>query len=348
MTTRRGERFTWIHGEGNARRAFTLVELLVVIAIIGVLVALLLPAVQAAREAARRTQCTNNLRQLGLGVMSHHDAHGHYPAGGWGHAWVGLPERGSGENQPGGWGYNVLPFIEETPVHQAGAGSTPAQRGPGIVQRIGTPIPSFYCPSRRPAEATIADCAQWPHSCTPRETSGRAESLGRTDYAANGGDVVRYFGSGPDNLAQVDSGSYSWEALMLEMEKTTGLMHARSTINLRQVIDGTTKTYFVGEKYINPVNYANGKDPGDNESMYSGDELDLHRWTGQEGLAHPNYAPVQDRIGVDRADGFGSAHTAGINMMLCDGSVRLIGYNIDLETHRRLGNRADELTVELP
>ena len=74
-------------------RGFTLVELLVVIAIIAMLVVLLLPAVQAARESAHRTQCMNNLRQLGLGVLLHLETHGHFPSGGWGHAWVGLPGR---------------------------------------------------------------------------------------------------------------------------------------------------------------------------------------------------------------------------------------------------------------
>jgi prepilin-type N-terminal cleavage/methylation domain-containing protein len=116
--------FSWI----VKRRAFTLIEVLVVIAIIGILIALLLPAIQAAREAARSTQCKNNLKQIGQASLSHLDAQKTLPTGGWGYHWIGDPDRGFGQGQPGGWAYNILPFIEEKAIRDIGKGTSGATK----------------------------------------------------------------------------------------------------------------------------------------------------------------------------------------------------------------------------
>ena len=137
------------------RRAFTLVELLVVITIIGILIALLLPAVQAAREAARRTQCRNNLKQLALGCLTHENVYGQFPTNGWGFSWTGDADRGVGASQPGGWIYNVLPYIEHENLYSMGAGlggsAYVSPKNSAHLQRLSMPLALLYCPSRRPA-----------------------------------------------------------------------------------------------------------------------------------------------------------------------------------------------------
>jgi type II secretory pathway pseudopilin PulG len=95
---------------------------LVVIAIIGILVAMLMPAIQSARESGRRTTCANQLKQLAFAALNHHNTHKTLPAGGWGYAWIGDPDRGNGRKQPGGWIYNSLPYLEETNLHDLGMG----------------------------------------------------------------------------------------------------------------------------------------------------------------------------------------------------------------------------------
>src|SRR5947209_414492 len=131
------------------RYAFTLVEWLVVIAIIGTLIGLLLPAVQKIREAASRTACLNNLKQLGLAFHHHHDVHGFFPTGG--DSWTTPPVYNSGvpatgKKQKAGWGFQVLPFIEADNVYKGGG--APANLGK-ILVAIGTPNKTFFCPTRR-------------------------------------------------------------------------------------------------------------------------------------------------------------------------------------------------------
>ncbi len=163
---------------------FTLVELLVVITIIGILIALLLPAVQAAREAARQTQCKNNLKQLALGCLQHEQTHGFLPTGGWGSGWIGDPDLGFDRAQPGGWLFNILPYIEQQALHDLGQGGNFAGRG----QMAATPLVVVQCPTRRPAIAypnLNPSFVNLPAANTPG-------SVGRTDYAACAGDGYDY------------------------------------------------------------------------------------------------------------------------------------------------------------
>jgi prepilin-type N-terminal cleavage/methylation domain-containing protein/prepilin-type processing-associated H-X9-DG protein len=157
-------------------RAFTLVEVLVVIAIIGVLVALMLPAVQMARESSRRSSCANNLRQQAVAVKLHEGAHKIFPTGGWGGEWLGDPDAGYGPKQPGGWIYNVLAYIEQDNLRQLGRGLKGAARDQALVQMMESPIEVFYCPSRRLPQL-------YPYTGSELKNAKPPEKVAKTDYA---------------------------------------------------------------------------------------------------------------------------------------------------------------------
>src|SRR5438105_1429735 len=137
------------HNKKFVNHGFTLVELLVVIAIIGVLVALLLPAVQAARESSRRMSCQNNLKQFGLAFHNHADTQKHLPTDGWGYMYVGDPDLGFGVDQPGGWTFNILPYCEQKAIYDIALGKTGPPKLADLARMVGTPIKFFICPSHR-------------------------------------------------------------------------------------------------------------------------------------------------------------------------------------------------------
>ena len=145
---------------------FTLVELLVVITIIGILIMMLLPAVNSVRESGRFLQCKNNMKQMGTACMAHEQAQGFFPTGGWGWFWQGDPDCGFNNLQPGGWLYNILPYMEMTALHdqqflvsgtqingRTGPGQVPntTMKQQAIIQMVSTPLPAMMCPTRRRA-----------------------------------------------------------------------------------------------------------------------------------------------------------------------------------------------------
>lgn len=321
---------------------FSLVELLVVIAIIGLLVALILSAIQSSREAARRIHCKNNLRQIGLALLQHSDAIGHFPYGGWGHKWVGVPGRGSGLQQPGGWIYSTLPYLEQQALHDLGLKANATDARDAYTKRLETSLPMFTCPSRR-------QVGNWPivfpHVTTPKPY-GSPRFVGRGDYAINAGASHVLSFAGPASLSEGDDFSFWQDATYVG--DFTGISHLRIGTSLKAVEDGTSKTYLAGEKYLFTEDYETGRSPGDNESMYSGYCTDLHRFTGNLNAKQMNQflPPLHDSVnstgmplpGFIR---FGSAHPGGFNMTYCDGSVRWIDFDVDAEIHLRSGHRHD-------
>jgi prepilin-type N-terminal cleavage/methylation domain-containing protein len=285
------------HGSGDRmippslcrpRMAFTLVELLVVIAIIGLLVALLLPAVQAAREAARRAHCQNNLKQLSLSLLNFHNVHGKFPHGGWGHKWVGTPDRGTGPQQPGGWVYNLLPYIEQDALSQLGRGSTGEEADTAYTQRLESPLALFNCPSRRRNTPwPIDDGSPQVRSPLP---CGKPTVVARSDYAMNAGSSHLLSFGGPDSMPLGNDPAY-WRGTP-NVSKFTGISHLRRAIAIRQIVDGTSNTYLVGEKQVDALHYESGQSPGDNESMYGGYSTDIYRFAGvAERAQNPSTSP---------------------------------------------------------
>ena len=260
--------------------AFTLVELLVVIAIIGILVSLLLPAIQAAREAARREQCINNLKQIGLGFMNHESTHRFFPCAGWNALYLGDPLLGAGREQPGGWIYQILPYIEEQAVYDltddgdrlnvtdgASAGSLASAED----RR------SRYLTVRRDARRTL-----W-------HTMGRVnwdpkngmhpQTVARTDYAANSGDGqkgMKFWVKEDHQFENKHSvGDSSTTRIWLPsqwppFDGQTGINYCGAEIKVKHITDGLSKTYMVGEKYLPADKYdADGSDDSGDREMTS-------------------------------------------------------------------------------
>jgi prepilin-type processing-associated H-X9-DG protein len=207
------------------------------------------------------------------------------------------------------------------------------------------PIDILYCPTRRSGKfANTGKIVKFATNSAINPASERGQ-VARGDYAANAGDVSIGGGEGgPGSLGSALSGSYNWlsaneTGLITKTENPdgtkmlTGISFQRSKISVQHVSDGTSHTYFAGEKYLNPIDYETGNDTGDNETWCTGHNNDNFRTTF--------YPPLQDTPGLENGNIFGSAHPTTFQVAWCDGHVEAISFDIDPTVHKNNGNRQD-------
>jgi prepilin-type N-terminal cleavage/methylation domain-containing protein/prepilin-type processing-associated H-X9-DG protein len=299
------------------RFGFTLIELLVVIAIIGVLIALLLPAVQKVREAANRAKCANNLKQLGLAMHSYHDAYGVLPYA-----------RSGGRPQDNSWAVLVLPYIEQGPLYALFA--TPIPNGSGgfyamnqdsglndlnrgefqATGALSVQVPTFYCPSRR---SPGPDAESQNGGATYDNEQGACG-----DYGANFGDDK------PDGSIDYNSGVFHDNDLY-----AVGIRFA-------EITDGLSNTLLLGEKHIPLGSF--GAIPGDFCIYASKDSETVGRFAGSN---QPLAAGPSERLNNQ----FGSYHPGLVQFAFCDGHVQPIKTATPGSVLGLLANRSDGQTI---
>jgi prepilin-type N-terminal cleavage/methylation domain-containing protein len=283
-------------GRGLRRSAFTLVELLVVIAIIGILIALLLPAVQAARESARRSQCQNNLKQLGLGAQNFHDV-----------TKTMLPHRIATDPAATptfdyvSWAVVILPYIEQENYYESWNVTLPYQSHTTLVTQRA--VPAYFCPSRRrPDDAFSND--------TPIG--------GLSDYAACFGPGDGN-GNGNNALGSMIMAKHSFEPAT----SPPRIKEWKGFLTMADILDGTTNTFLIGEKHVRmTTKFGQGED----RTVYAGNANNYRRFAG---LASDGVSQIISRddsfhtVQAVHNRGFGSRHkNIACQFVFCDASVR--------------------------
>lgn len=289
------------------RLAFTLIELLVVIAIIAILIGLLLPAVQKVREAAARVKCQNNLKQMALGCHAAHDANGQFFK----------PKDMANQL---GWHVDLLPYIEQAPLHRAfnfaaGPYTMTGKNDPhGLVR-----IPTYLCPASTQDRMPTAA----PHSTFAPDLVG-----GEAPY------TTHYYGiMGPKGTNPATGSAYRSDALGSHGGYgLQGIFHWTSPCRMTQITDGTSNTLMLGE-----LSWTNNVTGTRYRSWLRGRTMnDDHDVTGAKNIVNAINTPG---VGMFNDIAMGSQHPGGANFAMGDGSIRFIRDTIPLATYRSLASR---------
>lgn len=283
---------------------FTLVELLVVIAIIGILIGMLLPAVQQVREAARRIDCSNKSRQLGLAVINYESSHGEFPPG-----WTVDGSADSDELTGWGWTSFILPFIEANNLADRFNLNGPVVTDEEIVAEV---LPVLLCTSDPAGEVLALDS----EGVATVGTSGGSGS--RQAIPQSGGDSLRVARSNY-------SGVFGTLEFSEDPRRGNGVFFADSEVGFRSIRDGSSNTMMIGERRndFGTVTWA---------AVFPGVTEPFARIVGAADLT-PNSSG-------DNFENFRSYHPGGINVTLADGSTQFISDSIDETTFRGLASVA--------
>lgn len=309
------------------RSAWTLLEVLVVLSIVAMLGALSLNGVQAARESARQLHCLNNLRQIGLATNQFEAARGHYPTGGWGWSWVADSETHPKYGQPGGWIYQLLPYLEASSIHDlpnVGGDRTAVEAK--IHELLATPCVTFHCPSRGNQKVIPFNSERIPKIANLREPP---KTVALTDYVGNSGtQTIFYRGPAGRTIAEIEA--YTWRRL----PETDGMMLYQNRIRPADVTAGLSNVLWVGEKYVGFENYVIDHVGGNDQSLYSGETSDIRRHAVHGIL--PDWFSVIGEEKVNTKFAFGTPHIMSMNAVFVDGSTQKLDVNTDLLVFRRL------------
>jgi prepilin-type N-terminal cleavage/methylation domain-containing protein len=322
----------------DRRAGFTLVELLVVIAIIGILIALLLPAVQAAREAARRTECLNNLKQLGLGLHNYHDVHKTFPF-----AWMVDLSAGLGPGMNAQcWGTRILPFIEQTALADQYDNNWPAFSGFGPiadsnVQVIQTPLEVYTCPSAPGSPQDRMYDADYTNAGFPIQFRAAP-----SDYTASTGVLGVFAGIAYANYPGGAGGDREGGLLFTGSDLNNPTQMDIHSNRFADFTDGTSNTILVGERTGGNTLYSGTQAIADTTFVTTylpvngggwGDILNGEHWLGGSLYDPPPTVPIaQGPCGINctnvRGNGFHAFHPGGCQFLLGDGSVRFISETV--------------------